>query len=216
MDSKLEAQNLKIKDLDNANKENTKEIGYIKEKVPDNKKSIEIETKEKFKCDKCDFECNSKHGLKVHLTRKHTNITNEKFPRKCDLCENKFGNHAELKRHMKSHSYKEAKFKCEDCEFVGERFETMEVHMGKCHTDKFECGLCEKNFKDIETLETHLNTCEVYRCRRCFLKETNISNIKAHAERKHPGLQATLIFHLKMKRNDKNEVSSTEHWHTQL
>ena len=121
-----------------------------------------------------------------------------------------------MKRHIKSHSHKEAKFKCEDCDFVGEKFETMEVHMGKCHTDNFECGLCEKNFGNIESLETHLNTCEIYRCSRCFLKETRISNIKAHAERKHPGLQATLIFHLKMNRNNRNEVSSTEHWHTNL
>ena len=42
-----------------------------------------------------------------------------------------------LKKHMKTHSYKEAKFKCEDCEFVGQCRETMEVHMGKAHTDNF-------------------------------------------------------------------------------
>jgi hypothetical protein len=83
--------------------------------------------------------------------------------------------------------------------------------MGKVHTDSFECGLCERNFGNSESLETHLNTFKVYRCRKCFHKQTNISNIKAHAEKKHPGLQATLIFHLKMKRNAKNEVSSTEH-----
>ena len=88
--------------------------------------------------------------------------------------------------------------------------------MGKCHTDNFECGLCENNFGSIETLETHLNTCEIYRCRRCFQKENSISKIKSHAERKHPGLQATLIFHLKINRNDRNEVSSSEHWHTKL
>jgi hypothetical protein len=62
----------------------------------------------------------------------------EKSPRKCELCENKFVNHAEMKKHMKSHSYKKAKFNCEDCDFVGERFETMEVHMGKCRTGNFE------------------------------------------------------------------------------
>ena len=80
--------------------------------------------------------------------------------------------------------------------------------MGNCLTDNFECGLCERSFENIDSLETHLNTFEVYRCRRCYNKETNISSIKTHAERKHPGLQATLIDHLKMNRNDRNEVST--------
>ena len=83
----------------------------------------------------------------------------------------------------------------------------MEVHIGKFHTDCFECRLSEQHFGNVESLETHFNTCEMYRCRRCFHKENNTLNIKAHAEKKHPGLQATLVFHLKIKRNDKDEVS---------
>ena len=73
--------------------------------------NLKIMSLEKFKSNKCDFESSSKHGLKVHPTRKHTNITKEKYPRKCDLCEKKFLNHTEMKRHITSHSYKEAKFK---------------------------------------------------------------------------------------------------------
>ena len=71
-----------------------------------------------------------------------------------------------MKRNMRNHSFKEAKVKCEDCNFVGQSRETMEVHTGKNHTDNFECGLCEHNFVNIGKLETHLNTCEVYRCRK--------------------------------------------------
>ena len=48
---------------------------------------------------------------------------------------------------MRSHSFKEAKFKCEDCDFVGQSRETMEVHIGKSHTDNFECGLFELYWK---------------------------------------------------------------------
>ena len=126
-------------------------------------------------------------------------------------------NAGDMKRHMRSHSFKEAKFKCEDCDFVGQSRETMEVHIGKSHTDNFECGLCELNFGNIGKLETHLNTCEVYRCRKCYNKETKISEIKAHVQKKHfhPNA-ATLIDHLKISRNDLNEVSSKEHWHNSL
>ena len=106
---------------------------------------------------------------------------------------------------MRNHSFKEVKFKCEDCDFVGQSRETMEVHIGKSHTDNFECGLCELTFGNIGKLETHLNTCEVYRCRKCFNKETKICEIKAHVQKKHfrPNT-ATLIDHLKISRYDPN------------
>ena len=37
-------------------------------------------------------------------------------------------------------SFKKAKFLCEDCEFVGQSKDTVEVHAGKTHTDYNECG----------------------------------------------------------------------------
>ena len=52
-----------------------------------------------------------------------------------------------MKRNLKNHSYKEAKFKCEDCAFIGQRHESMDVHVGKYHTDNFECVLCERSFE---------------------------------------------------------------------
>ena len=64
---------------------------------------------------------------------------------------------------------------------------------------------CEKIF---ENSKIHLHICEIYRCRRYYSRETNIKSIKAHAENKHPGVQATLIDHLKISRNYNEEVSS--------
>ena len=81
MDSNFEAQNNKIQILEKAYQENLKESIKLKEKLTE-EISIEVVSKEKFKCDKCDFEWNSKHGLKVHVTRKHTQLVNEKFPKK--------------------------------------------------------------------------------------------------------------------------------------
>ena len=70
-------------------------------------------------CTKCDFQTQSEKGLKTHMTRKHTDTTNIKYPKKCDLCEKEYGNASELRKHLRTHSYKEVKFQCEDCEFVG-------------------------------------------------------------------------------------------------
>ena len=52
----------------------------------------------------------------------------------------------DFKNHMKTHSYTEATFNCQNCYFVGNCSETMDVHMGLNHTDNFECGLCESKF----------------------------------------------------------------------
>ena len=39
---------------------------------------------------------------------------------------------------MKLHSYKKAAYKCEDCEFIGESPYTMDVHIGKLHSENKE------------------------------------------------------------------------------
>ena len=64
-----------------------------------------------------------------------------------------------MRKHLKSHSFKDARFKCEDCEFVGDSKETMELHIQWTHTDTFECGICENTFGNGKTLETHRRTC---------------------------------------------------------
>ena len=207
-----------FKVLEKTNEENIQKIQLLMEKVSILEKSSIQNISEMLKCTKCQFETRSEQGLKTHITRKHTTISTTSFPKKCDLCEKQFNNSKDFKMHWKTHSYKEAKFKCEDCSFVGKCFETMDVHIGKSHTDNFECGLCEKEFGNIEMLTVHLQTCEIYRCRRCFKKETSISDIKAHAVKKHNGngVAATLVDHIKIDRNDSDEVTSKEQWHNSL
>ena len=54
--------------------------------------------------------------------------------------------------------------------------------------------------------------------RRCFRKENYVSDIKSHVEKKHNDLRtgATIIDHLQISRIDKDEVTSKEHWNTNL
>ena len=101
-----------------------------------------------------------------------------------------------MKLYIKEHSYRNAKYKCEDCDFCGDNFLTMEVHNKKYHSANLECGLCEFLAKDKDELDTHLTTCEIYDCGGCYhrvdklvkLKTTSKTNTKmklfnSHMER---------------------------------
>ena len=61
----------------------------------------------------------------------------------CHLCEIHCERSSDLKKHLVTHSYKEIRCKCEECDFVGLNEVTMEVHLWKLHSEKFECGLCD-------------------------------------------------------------------------
>jgi hypothetical protein len=56
---------------------------------------------------------------------------------------------------MVTQSYKKSKYKCAECGFVGQNKVTMEVHMGKMHSENFGCDL---EAGSLANLEDHLNT----------------------------------------------------------
>ena len=161
----------------------------------------------KVKCSKCEFEGISKHGLKVHMARMHT-VRLDNKARICELCEQEFENEKEMKKHLKTHSYKKIEFKCVDCDFVGGSEETMEVHHGKKHSDSFECGICDFKAETYEQLEIHLFTCELFKCRSCDFSEKNLSEFKRHTVKEHKKNigEFTTLFHYKMDRTNQNEV----------
>ena len=155
------------------------------------KQKKEVPAKKSFKCTKCDYETNSQSGLKVHDTKKHTSVDKVKFPKKCDICEKEVKTATDMKKHIKSHSFKLAKFKCDDCDFVGESVITMEVHIGKDHSENYECGLCEFEAKNFENLDIHLNSCEVYQCGGCEKIFKTIKDVKTHVDER----QYTDVWH---------------------
>ena len=199
---------IKEKDAMIVNIEN--KIQLLEEKIKnleDNK--IKKQIQKSFKCSQCNFETNSKHGLRIHTTKKHTLTGNETYPKVCDFCDDRFETFNDMKRHLKCHSYKEANYTCEDCEFISKHDLTMEVHLGKFHSEKIECGICGFETKDMENLDTHLSTCEMYKCGSCDDKFKLLADIKKHIQETH---KRTYIFHLKMDRNDFAEFSDTRYW----
>ena len=71
----------------------------------------------------------------------------------CNICDKEIQTSKDMKKHLITHWYKRAVYKCKECEFVGERNLTMEVHVGKTHSENFKCGLCEYRTENLENLE---------------------------------------------------------------
>ena len=85
-----EEQNNKLPILEKFNHENISKIEKLMTKLEAN----DIKTKQnpigRHNCTKCDFQTKSEKGLKTHMTRKHTDTTNIKYPKKCELCEKEY------------------------------------------------------------------------------------------------------------------------------
>ena len=111
---------------------------------------------------------------------------------------------------MKTHSYKQIEYRCEECDFLGANPFTIEVHLGKSHSDKFEFGLCEYVAKDLEALDMHLFTCEIYQCEECEKRFKNITDMKEHFTNEHGDLYSTLI-HAKQSQADHDEIDMVEY-----
>ena len=115
-----------------------------------------------------------------------------------------------MKQHIKTHSYKKCEYKCEECDFCGTNKITMEVHLGKMHSENFECGLCDNVVKDFESLELHLFTCEMFKC--CGEKFKCFSDLKSHIKNDHKEDTFIQVQHAKLKRENKEEVSCKTLW----
>ena len=110
---------------------------------------------EKIQCSYCDFQTVSKQGLKTHLKRKHTAYNLEKYPIKCELCDEEMKTNEEMKEHMVKHTYIDTTdliFKCEDCDFWGPNAMTMQVHHQKTHAEQISCGLCNHEYNETDSL----------------------------------------------------------------
>ena len=163
---------------------------------------------EELKCSQCDFVTHSKHGLKIHSKKKHTSVLNLEYPRQCDLCDEQCESSYEMKKHMITHSYKEAKFKCDECDFVGQNLVSIEVHIRRKHSENFECGLCDFEAGSSENIEMHLTTCELFECDKlmCEFRCKNLTDTKKHLREQHKQ-DYGFVSHFKLDRNNFSEIS---------
>ena len=107
----------------------------------------------------------------------HSKINFADFPAACDVCEQVLTNVKDLNQHKKrEHMFHTVKFQCNECQFMANEPQTLQVHFGMEHSTKKQCGLCDKEFDDKQGLETHLTQCEIFVCDNSGCRDTFLSD----------------------------------------
>ena len=78
------------------------------------------------------------------MKRKHESLEDEQFPKVCDFCDRNCFDKKHMKEHLAEHSFRNLKFKCEDCDFLAEDNLSLEVHAGKAYSGNFSAALLAK------------------------------------------------------------------------
>ena len=121
--SDFETLEKRLEKIDKLIEEKNRRIEVFEEKI----RFVEVKQVEKSKinhdkssivCKFCSFEAKSVAGLKVHMKRKHTFKDIETYPTNCEICKEMIENGLKMKRHMKTHSYICATYKCLDCNLI--------------------------------------------------------------------------------------------------
>ena len=218
-DTQISGLEIRLDELENKFKEEKKgKDRKIKEleSLLKNNQNKKTKMPENFKCSECDYETTTMKGMKTHKTRKHTKTSKLKYPINCDLCDEKLDDEKEMRLHMKGHAYFEAKFRCEDCDYWSQNYLTMELHVGKNHSESVECGLCDYKADNLNTLKIHHATCEIYECDNCYFRVTTLSEMKKHLQKKHKEEDDVKVIHGKINRKDEDEVDEVEYMQSEL
>ena len=173
--------------------------------IEEKQMNIIEDSKEKYKCNKCDFSTYFRKGLNIHKKKMHKVYS-------CVDCDELFDDLRDSKVHSYTHFFTITEkniHKCKNCDFETKTLNSIEVHVGGCREINFECGLCGNGFEYKVDLETHLRTCEIFECDSfpCWLRLKNLSDMKKHITEKHAN-SPPCINHLKIDRECEFLVNS--------
>jgi len=143
--------------------------------------------KRPFKCNECDYCCNSNSDLKRHKKHKHSN---EK-PFKCDECDYCCKSNSNLKRHKKQKHLNEKPFKCDECDYCCKRNSSLKLHKKQKHSNEkpFKCNDCDYCCKSTSNLISHKKNKhsneKPFKCNKCdYCCKVN-SALTSHKKQKH-------------------------------
>jgi growth factor independent 1 len=110
------------------------------------------ETTDLYKCNECEKDFSTSHGLEVHVRRTHSSETR---PYPCDLCSKTFSHALSLAQHRTIHT-QERCFQCKLCGKSFKRSSTLSTHL-LIHSDTrpYSCTHCGKRFHQKSDMKKH-------------------------------------------------------------
>ena len=139
-----------------------------------------------FICSQCGYAVRTKHHLKLHILKKHTEMK-KSIP--CEVCGKLFRHISNLKCHFYTHKARlEREHRCEPCGLTFRTQKSLESHMALHDpTRPFKCSKCELRYKNKDALVAHENTHQnhQYKCEFCDIAYTRKDNLKRHMKEKH-------------------------------
>ena len=143
-------------------------------------------------CDICGKLFNNKAGLSLHLRRFHHvyTIPQDKYIKKCDMCDTEFKNSQDFNSHMSQVHNRDKDFKCKDCDTLWVSHCSLEFHYVTCHNMiMYCCDICgylnsqeapvKRHKRDVHD-KTYPHVC--YICGKGFDKRQRLSD---HLSRLH-------------------------------
>ena len=139
-----------------------------------------------FICSQCGYAVRTRHHLKLHILKKHTEMK-KTIP--CEVCGKLFRHISNLKCHFYTHKARlEREHRCEPCGLTFRTQKSLDSHMALHDQSRpFKCSKCDLRYKNKDALVAHENTHQnhQYKCEFCDISYTRKDNLKRHVKEKH-------------------------------
>lgn len=139
-----------------------------------------------FQCSECGYRVRTKHHLKLHTLKRHTDMK-KTIP--CEVCGKLFRHISNLKCHFYTHKAREERqHRCEVCSLTFRTQKSLDSHLALHDPSRpFKCSKCPLRYKNKDALVAHENTHQnlQYKCQFCDISYTRKDNLKRHIKEKH-------------------------------
>ncbi len=136
-------------------------------------------------CDQCGKDFLTASGLRRHVIRVHCQ---SRMSFKCEICNGRFAEKAELQTHMSSKHASEKTYHCNACSRMFARKDTLTRHLSVHLPASFKCDHCLKTFNRKDNLKEHIKTAhqnKTHQCQKCGKQYKWNSSLVRHQTEQH-------------------------------